>query len=258
MSGVSAVLRTRRPSAILTTSSVAGNIAEHLKSKPGESAPSVIEVDLLDLDSESGSAAEADSPPNIAHLQYTSGSTRTPAGVMISHKNIQANFEQIKADFFMEHGGAAPPDTTMVSWLPFFHDMGLVSGNHLAGSAGKSLPCSRARRRSCSDRPDGCNRWQATVTHSRRRRTSLSNWRHEKHQMTTWPGLTSGTCTASSTAANAYNPRRCSASPSGSPASTLRTQGVAALIWARGSHVVHRRPAKRVSHRKPFISNPRS
>ena len=51
---VSAVLRDASPSAILTTSSVAGNIAEYAKSEPGECAPSVIEVDLLDLDSQHG------------------------------------------------------------------------------------------------------------------------------------------------------------------------------------------------------------
>ena len=125
---VSAVLRDASPSAILTTSSVAGNIAEHIRLKPGESAPSVIELDLLDLDSQKVSAAEVDSPPSIAHLQYTSGSTRTPAGVMVSHKNIQVNFDQYMSTLFAEYGGVAPLDTTVVSWLPLFHDMGLLLG----------------------------------------------------------------------------------------------------------------------------------
>ena len=125
---VSSVLRDASPAAILTTSSVAGNIAEYVKSKPGESAPSVIEVDLLDLDSKKGPAAGDEQSANTAYLQYTSGSTRTPAGVMISHKNILANFEQIMSDFFADYGEVAPPDTTMVSWLPFYHDMGLYLG----------------------------------------------------------------------------------------------------------------------------------
>jgi fatty acid CoA ligase FadD28 len=125
---VSSVLRDASPSAVLTTSSVAGNLAEYVESKSGESALSVIEVDLLDLDSKKGSAARVDSSTDTVYLQYTSGSTRTPAGVMVSHKNIMANFEQINADFFGDYGGVAPPDTTMVSWLPFYHDMGLHLG----------------------------------------------------------------------------------------------------------------------------------
>jgi fatty acid CoA ligase FadD28 len=125
---VSSVLRDASPSAVLTTSSVAGNLAEYVESKSGESALSVIEVDLLDLDSKKGAAARVDSSTDTAYLQYTSGSTRTPAGVMVSHKNIMANFEQINADFFGDYGGVAPPDTTVVSWLPFYHDMGLHLG----------------------------------------------------------------------------------------------------------------------------------
>ncbi len=121
------VLRDASPSAILTTSSLAGNIAQYIDSKSGESAPSVIEVDLLDLDAENGPVAEAESPPDIAYLQYTSGSTRTPAGVEISHRNLHVNVDQILSSYYRDRGGA-PPDTTVVSWLPFFHDMGLVVG----------------------------------------------------------------------------------------------------------------------------------
>jgi long-chain fatty acid adenylyltransferase FadD28 len=58
-------------------------------------------------------------------LQYTSGSTRQPAGVMMSHRNLLANFEQVMADYFAKF---PPPDTTIVSWLPFYHDMGLYLG----------------------------------------------------------------------------------------------------------------------------------
>jgi long-chain fatty acid adenylyltransferase FadD28 len=125
---VNAVLRDASPAAVLTTSAVAGNIANYVESKSGESASSVIEVDLLDLDSKKGPAARLDSSTDTAYLQYTSGSTRTPAGVMVSYENIMANFEQINADIFGDHGGVAPPDTTVVSWLPFYHDMGLYLG----------------------------------------------------------------------------------------------------------------------------------
>jgi long-chain fatty acid adenylyltransferase FadD28 len=124
---VDSVMRDAAPSVVLTTSA-AGNIAEYVESKSGESAVSVIKVDLLDLDSKKGSAARVESPTGTVYLQYTSGSTRTPAGVMVSHKNTLANFEQVNAGFFGDRGGVGPPDSTVVSWLPFYHDMGLHLG----------------------------------------------------------------------------------------------------------------------------------
>lgn len=125
---VSSVLRDASPTVVLTTSPAAETVAGYLKSQSGGSIPSVVEVDLLDLDARTGSGAGCENHPDLAYLQYTSGSTRQPAGVMISHRNLLANFEQIMADFFGEYGSVAPPDTTIVSWLPFYHDMGLVLG----------------------------------------------------------------------------------------------------------------------------------
>jgi fatty acid CoA ligase FadD28 len=125
---VSSVLRDALPSVILTTSPVAGTVAEYLKSQSGASAPSVVEVDLLDLDAPTGSGASCEKHPSTAYLQYTSGSTRQPAGVMMSHRNLVANFEQLTSDYFADYGKLPPPGTTIVSWLPFYHDMGLYLG----------------------------------------------------------------------------------------------------------------------------------
>lgn len=59
-------------------------------------------------------------PDNIAFLQYTSGSTSQPKGVMVTHKNLLANSECIKSTVHMAESNH------MVSWLPPFHDMGLI------------------------------------------------------------------------------------------------------------------------------------
>ena len=125
---VGSVMRDASPSVILTTSPVAGTVAEYVKSQSGASAASVVEVDLLDLDAPTGSGAGCENHPSTAYLQYTSGSTRQPAGVMMSHRNVLANFEQLMSDYFADYGKLPPPDTTIVSWLPFYHDMGLYLG----------------------------------------------------------------------------------------------------------------------------------
>jgi acyl-CoA synthetase (AMP-forming)/AMP-acid ligase II len=56
----------------------------------------------------------------LAFLQYTSGSTGTPKGVMVSHDNLVANMAMI------ERALGPEPGQHWVSWLPLFHDMGLV------------------------------------------------------------------------------------------------------------------------------------
>lgn len=70
------------------------------------------------------------SPDNTAYLQYTSGSTGTPKGVMVTHRNIAHNCEVYAKGVGVNEGG------THVSWLPIFHDMGLVQGILLPLSLG--------------------------------------------------------------------------------------------------------------------------
>ena len=121
-------LRDSSPVAILTTSAVVGDVMPYAGAQPGQSAPSVVEIDALDLDSPRILDANIGPHPKTAYLQYTSGSTRQPAGVVVSHRNVIANLEQMLSDYFEDHGKVPPPDTTLVSWLPFYHDMGLTLG----------------------------------------------------------------------------------------------------------------------------------
>ena len=57
----------------------------------------------------------------LAYLQYTSGSTRFPRGVMISQRQVLSNLAGI-----ITEGMGMRPNDRAVSWLPFYHDMGLV------------------------------------------------------------------------------------------------------------------------------------
>ncbi|MFL6196687.1 MAG: amino acid adenylation domain-containing protein, partial [Thermoanaerobaculia bacterium] len=76
---------------------------------------------------EAGSAAFAGpepDPESVAFLQYTSGSTAAPKGVMVTHANLLHNERMIGAAFRMEE------ESVVVGWLPLYHDMGLI-GNVL-------------------------------------------------------------------------------------------------------------------------------
>jgi acyl-CoA synthetase (AMP-forming)/AMP-acid ligase II len=61
---------------------------------------------------------------SLAFLQYTSGSTGVPKGVMVRHSNLLANQRMIRESFGHE------PELNVVGWLPLYHDMGLI-GNVL-------------------------------------------------------------------------------------------------------------------------------
>jgi fatty-acyl-CoA synthase len=72
-----------------------------------------------------------DQLPNVmAFLQYTSGSTGSPKGVVITHANLMANCEAARI------GARFVPEDHMVSWLPLHHDMGLVGSLFVCINAG--------------------------------------------------------------------------------------------------------------------------
>jgi acyl-CoA synthetase (AMP-forming)/AMP-acid ligase II len=114
-----AILDSAEPRTLLTCASTAP-IAEALRAAD----PAIGKVEILATDSLSGDGrawrAPDIGPDTLAFLQYTSGSTALPKGVMVSHGNLIDNMTAI-GDMFH-----STEDTPMVSWLPVFHDMGLI------------------------------------------------------------------------------------------------------------------------------------
>ncbi len=83
-----------------------------------------IETDALPPDIENSWKPPALTARTLAFLQYTSGSTGSPKGVMVSHENLLHNQRMIQQAF------GHTEETTVLGWLPLYHDMGLI-GNVL-------------------------------------------------------------------------------------------------------------------------------
>ena len=116
-----AVLDDCTPSAILTTSDSAEGVRKFFRSRPAKERPRVVAVDAVPAEVASTWQPVPASHDTIAYLQYTSGSTRTPTGVQITHLNLPTNVVQVIDAVEGTEGDRG------VSWLPFFHDMGLIT-----------------------------------------------------------------------------------------------------------------------------------
>jgi 1-acyl-sn-glycerol-3-phosphate acyltransferase len=83
-----------------------------------ESLRSVVSVE--EMSQQTGSLPARIEPQSVGLLQYTSGSTGDPKGVVLSHANVLANIRAMGAAM------NAGPSDVFVSWLPLYHDMGLI------------------------------------------------------------------------------------------------------------------------------------
>jgi acyl-CoA synthetase (AMP-forming)/AMP-acid ligase II/acyl carrier protein len=109
---------------IITTASVKERIEKWLAEEGGFPAFKYLCVEDIDPALAERWVIPALEPDSLAFLQYTSGSTSEPKGVMVSHSNLMANLSMIQQQFGMGE------NDIVGGWLPMFHDMGLV-GNLL-------------------------------------------------------------------------------------------------------------------------------
>ncbi|QWB21307.1 MULTISPECIES: fatty acyl-AMP ligase [Streptomyces] len=111
------VLADARPSVVVTTSRVQDEVRDFL----GSDGPRIVLADQVPDDAARDWRPVPPDADATAYLQYTSGSTRAPAGVEISHGNVVANARQALTAYGVDAG-----PLTCVGWLPLYHDMGLV------------------------------------------------------------------------------------------------------------------------------------
>ena len=121
LSRASGICRDATPSVVLTTSAILDLTALNARqAELGTARWLTTDGDLEDpaLDWRAPELTDG----TLAFLQYTSGSTTEPKGVMVSHGNLVHNLRAIQGSFDQS------PDSGSVSWLPPHHDMGLIGG----------------------------------------------------------------------------------------------------------------------------------
>jgi len=121
ISRLRAIAADSKATVALTTTHILSNLGRRLAH-----APEMKSLLWLAPDDSKDSAREWRCPEidgnTLAFLQYTSGSTAAPKGVMVTHANLLHNLAMIY------HGLEFTPDSRLVSWLPPYHDMGLIGG----------------------------------------------------------------------------------------------------------------------------------
>lgn len=113
------------PRAILSTVTLSEIIKERLAQEEDLSKLLCLTTDQIDPERTQSWQEQDIDAESLAFLQYTSGSTGQPKGVMVSHRNLLHNQQVIQQGF-----GHTAGQSSVVGWLPLFHDMGLI-GNVL-------------------------------------------------------------------------------------------------------------------------------
>ncbi len=168
MSRLEAIVANAKATIVLTATSLLDNIQERFASRSD-----LAQLPCLATDGFASSQASSWQKPNIdehtvAFLQYTSGSTGIPKGVIVSHKNLLYNEQMIKMAF--EH----TKQTIFVGWLPLFHDMGLI-GNILQPLY-LGIPCILMSPEAFIQKP---LRWLQAISHYKATTSGGPNFAYE-------------------------------------------------------------------------------
>ena len=121
LSRLKSIVDDAQVNSVLTTDSAMSLARQQYDSFSALKAITWIATDKLPNETIDWNPSEADSD-TLALLQYTSGSTGNPKGVMVSHGNLLHNCKVIQSI------SNASEESRAVSWLPHYHDMGLING----------------------------------------------------------------------------------------------------------------------------------
>ncbi|MDM3847805.1 MAG: fatty acyl-AMP ligase [Aphanizomenon gracile PMC638.10] len=122
LSRLLAIVADAQATVILTTTSLLPQLQDWFSENSELAAIQILATDNLDSKLASGWQLQQLTKNTLAFLQYTSGSTGRPKGVMVTHDNLLHNSEYIKEAVELT------PESVSVTWLPSFHDMGLIDG----------------------------------------------------------------------------------------------------------------------------------
>jgi acyl-CoA synthetase (AMP-forming)/AMP-acid ligase II len=119
-----AIIQDCQATCVLTTRALRDKLRASLEASGGQVRAEIIAVDEVELSLGSTWDGPLPRESELAFLQYTSGSTGTPKGVMVTHRNLMVNSAMSGGAFQLT------ASDVYVSWLPLFHDMGLMGMLH--------------------------------------------------------------------------------------------------------------------------------
>ena len=119
---IQSIVADSQASFALTTSAILSNIEQRFEHAPDLQVLQWLNTEQVPAGVETDWRHPEITPETLAFLQYTSGSTSQPKGVMLSHGNLMHNLKAIR------HGFQIDSNASGVFWLPSYHDMGLIGG----------------------------------------------------------------------------------------------------------------------------------